>query len=648
MTRAATHPSLPQNDTPAQRAAREAQIAAACTSYVWTTEVPTLPGVPLAATVPSNDEPTIPWFLILIAVGLKIARNVIAVKLAGLGQGAFDTAPEDLADALSRCDAIEASATHIAQHHTVQTGSSFLARSAADAAIAVEYVEHDAHLALLKSYAGELRDIAALGGNERLGIDGTTAASLDAYRALFDTIPVPGFAYIFEEDDQFARLRVAGPNAMLLRGISALPANFPVTAKQYEAAIGLGDTLERALAEGRVYLSDYAELAVLVPGVWNGLAKYVWQPLALFAVPPGGSALKPVAIQCGQDSEEHPIFTPTVVAADSWGWEIAKTVVQVADGNYHELFVHLARTHLVMEACAVATHRELAAVHPLWALLVPHFEGSLFINNQAATSLIAANGPIDHIFGGTITSSQLAAASDRLAFDFYGKMLHRDLVARNVADTAALPDYPYRDDALLVWQAIHEWTTQYIDIYYANDAAVTGDTELAAWVATLASDGKLKGFKPIVTRAQLAEVCTMILFTASAQHAAVNFPQKDIMAFAPAVTGAGWTAAPMGQTGHDKAEWLGYLPPVSLALEQLNVLYLLGSVHYRALGDYRSNDFPYLEWFRDPAIIGAEGPLARFQASLRAVDARIIARNAERQYPYPYLQPSLIPTSVNI
>ncbi|WP_210243621.1 lipoxygenase family protein, partial [Brucella melitensis] len=166
--------------------------------------------------------------------------------------------------------------------------------------------------------------------------------------------------------------------------------------------------------------------------------------------------------------------------------------------------------------------------------------------------------------------------------------------------------------ALLVWQAIHEWTTQYIDIYYANDAAVTGDTELAAWVATLASDGKLKGFKPIVTRAQLAEVCTMILFTASAQHAAVNFPQKDIMAFAPAVTGAGWTAAPMGQTGHDKAEWLGYLPPVSLALEQLNVLYLLGSVHYRALGDYRSNDFPYLEWFRDPAIIGAEGPLARF------------------------------------
>lgn len=648
MTRAAIHPSLPQNDTTAQQTAREAQIAAACKSYVWTTDMPTLPGVPLAATVPASDEPTIPWFLILIGVGLKIARNVIAVKLSGLDQGHLDTLPSTLIGAQGRCDLIEASATRIARHHAVQTGTSVLSRAAADIATVVEDAEHDAHIALLKSHAAELRDIAALSDDERAGLDGGRAISLDAYRALFDTIPVPGFAYIFQEDDQFARLRVAGPNAMLIKGISALPDNFPVTAKQYAAAIGHGDSLDRALADGRVYLIDYAELAVLVPGVWDGLAKYVWQPLALFAVPPGGSALKPVAIQCGQDSEEHPIFTPTVVASEAWGWEIAKTVVQIADGNYHELFVHLARTHLVMEACAVATHRELADIHPLWALLVPHFEGSLFINYQAATSLIAANGPIDHIFAGTITSSQLAAAKDRLAFDFYGKMLHHDLAARNVADVEALPDYPYRDDALLVWQAIHEWTTQYIDIYYADDAAVTGDTELAAWVATLASDGKLKGFKPIVTRAQLAEVCAMILFTASAQHAAVNFPQKDIMAFSPAVTGAGWAAAPTGQAGHDKAEWLGYMPPLSLALEQLNVLYLLGSVHYRPLGDYRSNDFPYLEWFRDPAIIGNDGPLARFQATLRGVDERIVARNAERQYPYPYLQPSLIPTSVNI
>jgi len=48
------------------------------------------------------------------------------------------------------------------------------------------------------------------------------------------------------------------------------------------------------------------------------------------------------------------------------------------------------------------------------------------------------------------------------------------------------------------------------------------------------------------------------------------------------------------------------------------------------------------------ANIGDERPLARFQAGLRAVESRIIARNQRRMHPYVYLQPSQIPTSTNI
>jgi arachidonate 15-lipoxygenase len=71
------------------------------------------------------------------------------------------------------------------------------------------------------------------------------------------------------------------------------------------------------------------------------------------------------------------------------------------------------------------------------------------------------------------------------------------------------------------------------------------------------------------------------------------------------------------------------------------------------LGDYRSNAFPYPSWFQDSAITGTgttadEAPLPRFQAALRAVEAQIVQRNANRLRPYPYLQPSLIPTSINI
>ncbi len=668
MSRAAVQPTLPQNDTPAQQAKRAAQIAATRVTYQWTTDVPTLPGVPLASSVPPDDEPTLAWFLLLIEVGLKIAFNRLALDLAGNGSGLGSTElaqdvsdPRDLSGHLHeevpappphvgarlRCHEIAVSVAGIRAHYAGQPAGGILGRIGAGIEAGIDHAEHEVHRALLRGYAGELRSLIA--SIDADGLIGSPAAtpSLEAYTALFDTLRVPGIAYSFQEDDVFARLRVAGPNSVLIKRVDAMPENFPLTAAQY-AAVVAGDTLDAALAGGRLYLCDYVELSALVPGMWDGLQKYVYQPMALFAVPPGGAALTPVAIQCGQDSATNPIFTPSVIAAEQWGWEMAKLVVQVADGNYHELVAHLAHTHLVIEAFAVATRRNLATVHPLWALLVPHFEGLLFINEQAATSLIAANGPIDHIFGGTITSSQLTASAARLSFDFHAKMLPNDLAARGVADSSQLPDYPYRDDALLVWQAIHSWATQYVDIYYADDAAVTGDTELAAWAESLCAEGAVAGFTAISTREQLAQVCTMIMFTASAQHAAVNFPQKPIMAFAPAVTGAGWTPAPTVQAGQNRQEWLGYMPPVPLALEQLDVLYLLGSVYYRPLGTYLSNDFPYPQWFRDPAVIGPDRALPRFQAALQNVEARIVARNAERRVPYRFLQPSLIPTSINI
>ena len=42
-------------------------------------------------------------------------------------------------------------------------------------------------------------------------------------------------------------------------------------------------------------------------------------------------------------------------------------------------------------------------------------------------------------------------------------------------DPKKLPDYPYRDDALLVWKNIHAWVENYLSLYYPNDAAVQAD-----------------------------------------------------------------------------------------------------------------------------------------------------------------------------
>lgn len=638
--RGALHPSLPQNDSIEQRAERRQQINATSTVYQWTTDIATLPGVPLATHVPPDDQPSIEWWFKVLEVGIAILENVKAVLLKPIFTGLDEAAQKIINDALAEAREIISKVEALREKHRVENAGPGL-ESTIEEAVQVADIEE------LRAHDSALRDIVNVIIDILQAEETAHTRSIEAYRDLFQTLPTPGIAYTFQGDDEFARLRVAGPNPMLIRGIDRIPDNFPVTPAQYSAVMG-GDKLADALADVRVYLCDYKELDVLVAGVWEGHAKYVYRPMALFAVPPGGSSIKPVAIQCGQDASQYPVMTPSAASSEKWGWEMAKFVVQVADCNYHELFVHLAGTHLVSEAIAVATRRNLANVHPLWSLLVPHFEGTLFINNLAVETLINPGGPIDDFFGGTIESSQLAAVQARLRFDFYKKMTPTDFAERKVADPAKLQDYAYRDDALLVWDAIHDWAEQYINIYYTDDDAVTGDTELAQWATSIASEGHIVGFRPITSRAQLVDVCTMIIFTASAQHAAVNFPQRTLMTFAPAITGAGWTAAPTEQTGHSKAEWVDYMPPMSLGLLQLSSLELLGSVYYRPLGDYRTNRFPYKSWFQDPAIIGDEGPLARFQAGLRAVESRIIARNQRRMHPYVYLQPSQIPTSTNI
>jgi arachidonate 15-lipoxygenase len=312
------------------------------------------------------------------------------------------------------------------------------------------------------------------------------------------------------------------------------------------------------------------------------------------------------------------------------------------------MLVHLARTHLVSEAFCVATQRHLASTHPLNLLLMPHFEGDVFINELAALVIMGSEHFGDIILAAPIGAITTTAANARLDWDFYARMPPVDFANRGVADATALPEYPFRDDALLVWDAILAWTTDYVSVYYASDHDVTADTELAAWSTELSAVGKVKGFRPILDRAQLAEVLAMIVFTASAQHAAVNYPQKQLMTYAPFYAGVMAAPGPDAIVGATEQDWLDLLPGVFGSLVQLYFLSVLGSVYYRRLGEYRTNTFPYPSTLTDPRVVAANGPLQRFQAALERVEQVIGTRNAERTHPYEFLLPSKIPASTNI
>ena len=647
------NPTLPQNDNSSEQTRRHKQLNESQRNYVWTDELENVVGVPMATKVPYDDEPSLSWLLLVFDVGLQLAENLLAARLSKHPinskenknlQGKLDNIHKQMQSITTlQKEHFDKPDTDLTEKFIVFTKELLLQGSFSFEGMLQTFEK------LCDDLDADLGDLDADLGDQAKK-DEHDKDSLAEFRSLFQTIPLPAIADTFMDDQSFARFRVAGPNPMLIQCIKSIPAKLPLTEAQYQAVMGSHDSIASALTENRLYLLDYTELDYLaaVPGEVDGLTKHVFAPLALFAVPKGNSSLVPVAIQCGQDPATNPLFFPAEKDSPTfWGWQMAKFAVQVAECNYHELFVHLARTHLVLEAFTIATHRNLAETHPLNVLLQPNFYGTLFINNAAAKFLISPGSPIDEFFGAPIKRSQQAAGTDRLNFDFYANMLPADLVRRGIADPQHLPDFPWRDDALLLWEAIHTWVGNYVSVYYVDDEAVIADTELAAWTEDLILNGKVKGFKPIVLRTQLVDVLTMVIYTATAQHAAVNFPQRPLMSYPPAIAGAGWQVAPDEPAKHTEKQWLEMMPPLKYGMDQLNIMYALGSVYYRVLGDYRSNHFPYSHWFEDDSIIKKDGPLDQFRKALMEVENSINVRNTTR-ISYEFLLPSKIPNSINI
>lgn len=467
------------------------------------------------------------------------------------------------------------------------------------------------------------------------------------YDVMFQSIPLPDIARTFQEDSSFANLRVAGPNptSLVRVGPTGLPDRFPVTEALFRIATAGTDSLAEALRQGRLYMLNYAGLTAEPDGTYPSRQKYGFEPIALFVVPPVAAidrSLVPVAIQCGQD----PLRWPIVVPGDGANWLKAKTVVQIADACWHELGVHTARTHLMIEPFPIATHNRLPATHPLRRLLDPHFEGTLFVNAGVASTFLGAPGGLaDTTMTGTVDASRAVSAGSTITHGFRGAYLPGWLADQGLDDTLKLPVFPFRDDGLLMWNAIGVWVRAYVGVYWPTDDDVVADGALQAWAREIASfdGGRLADFGEtqsgaIRTTAYLAEALQMIVWTASGLHAAVNFPQATVLSYAPAMPFAGYTDArtPPPTT---QADVLRLMPPFDQAFKQLNGMYIAGSVYYTRLGEYAAGQFD------NPAVQAA---LRAFRERLAAIEAIVIARNRVRRYPYEHLLPSKVPQSINI
>jgi arachidonate 15-lipoxygenase len=461
---------------------------------------------------------------------------------------------------------------------------------------------------------------------------------LDEFDAYYLLRKKPAVAWRFHRDDEFGRQRVAGVNPVLIERCDRIPDHFPVTEETVRGLLREGDSLEAARSEGRLYLLDYA----ILEGLPVHPGRYLTHPLCLLYVN-GDGRLVPIAIQLGQTPDAGPIFTPN----DSpWLWLTVKTYVQSADASYHEVASHLMRTHMIMEAVAVSTYRTLDSRHPIHALLAPHFAGTMAINHGARTSMLAPGGAIDRTMApGADGSLDLGARVWKdWSFDRYD--LRTDLRIRGVDDTERLPDYPYRDDALRIWDTIESFVSDVLGRYYPDEDEIRKDWELQAWARELCDErgGQLRGLPgegAINTRKRLVQTVTQIVFTGSAEHASVNNGQWDMFGYIPNVPGALYAPPPTTKDELSQQHFVEILPHRRAAAEQLGMVHLLSMPTEDPLGHYALTRF----FGGDPVI--SRRTLA-FMDELDELSDAIQLRNLSLPVPYTYLDPRLIAQSTAI
>nr|XP_054754543.1 allene oxide synthase-lipoxygenase protein-like [Lytechinus pictus] len=455
--------------------------------------------------------------------------------------------------------------------------------------------------------------------------------------------PVPMGVQCWRSDKEFGNQRLAGCNPAMIRRCTSIPVNFAVDEKELEPLIE-GLTIQEAIDQKRLFIIDYKFLQGL-PCTEN---REICAPLALFFVNKE-KYLMPIAIQINQDpAPDNPVFYPT---DPEYTWLMAKCYFNLADSSVHESASHLGFTHLFGETVVIATHRYLSQSHPIFRLLAPHFLYLLAINSKAMSDLIGEGGFADENMNigriGMAEIVKLASATWRLNVE---GSLHADLEDRGVSDPEVLPNYHYRDDAILLHRAIHGYVEEVVGHHYDTPEKIANDYELQEWAWFLGGQPKcdgeitagLKGFPnggQLKTSKEITMVVTDLIFLLSAGHAAVNFGQYDNFGFPPAYPAWLNGKPPQDKTALCEKDIIDKLASKKQTLQTMAITKLLSTRDNNPIGDFE------LQYLYHPADLEA---LDRFRAELKRIGTIIDERNKTREEKYLWLHPSEVPNSISI
>ncbi|KAL1197543.1 Linoleate 9S-lipoxygenase 5 [Cardamine amara subsp. amara] len=481
-------------------------------------------------------------------------------------------------------------------------------------------------------------------------------------------------------DEEFAREMLAGLNPVVISRLQEFPPKSNLDSAKYgnqhssirdehiEPHMN-GLSVHEALELKKLYILDHHDALMPYLTRINSTNTKTYATRTLLLLQEDGT-LKPLAIELSlphAQGESHgsvsKVFTPSENGVEGSVWELAKAYAAVNDSGYHQLISHWLQTHAVIEPFIIASNRQLSVVHPIYMLLHPHFRDTMNINALARHILINAGGVLER----TVFPSRYAMEMSSSIYKnwiFTDQALPKDLLKRGVAveDPSnengvklLIEDYPFAVDGLEIWSAIKTWVTEYCSFYYKNDKTVQTDTEIQSWWTELRTEGHgdkkhESWWASMQTRDDLIETCTIIIWIASALHAAVNFGQYPYAGFLPNRPTVSRRFMP--EPGTDEYTELAEDYEVAFLKTITPQLQTLLGISIIEILSMHSTDEIYLGQRDSPNWTADDEPLEafkRFGKELEMIENNIIRRNNDKRFknrtgpvniPYTLLYPN--------
>uniref|UniRef100_A0A3B3ZWS1 Uncharacterized protein n=1 Tax=Periophthalmus magnuspinnatus TaxID=409849 RepID=A0A3B3ZWS1_9GOBI len=387
----------------------------------------------------------------------------------------------------------------------------------------------------------------------------------------------------------------------------------------YHFREGTGHSHHKKLQSSRslgsnIFLCDYKILDGVKTSVINGEMQYLAAPLVLLHKTPDDS-LKPVAIQVRDQGCQNGIFLPIFSFISIHGEGLG---------------------HFTSHLCPISSQGPSPCFPPLYDANLP-FTSSYRCGLTRTLFLLFQNTAS----GGEGMRTILKRSLSTLTYS--SLCMPEDITERGVE---SVPNYYYRDDGLRLWDIIHRFVKGVIHHYYKTDQEVQEDSELQEYIKDIFEHGFLSKTETGIPQSfstvdEVVKFVTVVIFTSSAQHSAVNTGQLDIGVWMPNFPPSLQLAPPTIKGRANEHTLLQTLPDVNTTVHGIAALWLLStqSTDFVALGKYSQ------ELFTEDVFCKLTKD---FENELKDLDEAIDSRNKNLKLPYTYLEPKSVENSVSL